>query len=75
MKIPYDKKLYFRCGLLISLLIGLYDPILGLSTGVTVGVGKEVENYIKCEPFDKYNMLATWAGAVIGTCLCLIAQI
>ena len=25
--------------------------------------------------YDKYDILATWAGAVIGTCLCMIAQI
>lgn len=65
MKISDDKKLHFRCGCIISLFLGLYDPILGLSTGVTVGVGIEVENYLNCEPVDKYNMLATWVGAVV----------
>ena len=72
---PYDKKLPFFCGCIISILIGLYDPCLGLSTGVTVGVSKELEDYINCSPFDKYNMLATWVGAVIVTCLCMIVQI
>ena len=73
---PYDKKLHFRWGCIISLLIGLYNPIYGLSTGVTVGVGAEIEDYLNYGLFDKYNMLATWAGALIGTCLlCMIAQI
>ena len=74
MKISDDKKLSFFCGYIISILIGLYNPIYGLSTGVTVGVCVELENYMNCSPFDKYNMLATWAGAVIGTCLCMITQ-
>lgn len=72
---PYDKQLHFLCGLLISLLIGLYNPIYGLLTGVTAGIGKEVYDYYDYGLFDKYDMLATWAGAVIGTCLCMIAQI
>lgn len=76
MKISDDKKLHFRWGCIISLLLGLYDPILGLATGVTVGVAQEICDYYNYGLFDKYNMLATWAGAVIGTCLlCMIAQI
>ena len=74
MKISDDKKLPFFCGCIISILIGLYNPIYGLYTGVTVGVGAEVENYLNYGLFDKYNILATWAGALIGTCLCMIAQ-
>lgn len=66
---PYDKKkkLHFLCSLLISLLISLHNPIYGLSTGVIAGVSKEV--------YDYYAMYYTWAGAVIGTCLCLIMVI
>lgn len=74
MKIPYDKKLHFLCGCIISLLIGLYNPIYGLYTGVTVGVAQEICNYYNYGLFDKYNVLATWAGALIGTCLCMITQ-
>lgn len=75
MKIPYDKKLHFRWGCIIALLIGLYDPILGLSTGVVAGVAKEVYDYLDYGLFDKYDMLATWAGALTGTCLCMIVKI
>lgn len=46
MKIPYDKKLHLICGCILALLVGLYNPIYGLS-----------------------------AGALIGTCLCFMAQI
>ena len=72
---PYDKKLPFFGGCIISILIGLYNPIYGLCTGVAVGVCAEVENYLNYGLFDKYNILATWAGALLGTCLCMIAQI
>lgn len=75
MKILYDKKIHFLCGCLISLLIGLYTPIYGLLAGVVAGVAKEVYDYYDYGLFDKYDMLATWAGAVIGACLCMIAQI
>lgn len=72
---PYDKKLHILCGLLLSLLIGVYNPIYGLFAGVVAGVAKEVYDYYDYGLFDKYDMLATWAGAVIGACLCMIAQI
>lgn len=72
---PYDKKLHFFCGLLISLFIGLYNPIYGLLAGVVAGIAKEIYDYLDYGLLDKYDMLATWAGALIGTCLCLIAQI
>lgn len=75
MKIPYDKKLHFLCGFLISLLVGLYNPLYGLLAGVTAGVAKELYDYYDYGLFDKYDMLATWAGALIGTCLCLMAKI
>lgn len=75
MKIPHDKKLHFCCGCIISLLIGLYNPIYGLSAGVVAGVAKEIYDYYDYGLFDKYDMLATWAGAVIATCLCVIVQI
>lgn len=71
----YDKKLHLHCGFIISLLLGLYDPLYGLSAGVVAGVAKELYDYYDYGLFDKYDMLATWAGAVIGTCLCMIAQI
>ena len=72
---PYDKKLHLICGLLISLLIGLYNPLYGLLAGVTAGVAKEVYDYFDYALFDKYDMFYTWAGALIGTCLCMIAKI
>ncbi len=70
-----DKKLHMLCGLLISLLIGLDNPIYGLFAGVVAGAAKEVYDYLDYGLFDKYDMLATWAGALIGACLCMIAQI
>lgn len=75
MKMSYDKKLHFRWGCIISLLIGLDNPLYGLSVGVTAGIAKEVYDYYNYGLFDKYDMYYTWAGAVIGICLCMIAQI
>lgn len=72
---PYDKKLHFLCGFIISLLIGLYNPLYGLSAGMIAGVAKEYYDLFNYGLFDKYDMLATWAGAVIGTCLCFMVQI
>lgn len=70
-----DKKLHMLCGLLISLLVGSYNPIYGLCAGVTAGVAKEVYDYYDYGLFDKYDMFYTWVGALLATCLCIIAQI
>lgn len=70
-----DKKLHILCGCIIALLIGLYNPVYGLSAGVVAGIAKEVYDYLDYGLFDTKDMLFTWAGAVIGTCLCMIAQI
>ncbi len=75
MKIPYDKKLHFLCGCIIAMLVGLYNPLYGLLAGVVAGVAKEVYDYFDYGLADKYDMLATWAGALIGTCLCLVAKL
>lgn len=75
MKIPYDKKLHFLFGCIIALLIGLYNPICGLSASVVAGVTKEVYDYYDYGLFDTKDMLFTWVGAAIGTCLCMIVQI
>lgn len=75
MKMLYDEKLHFRCGCIIALLLGLHDPLYGLSAGIVAGVAKEVYDYCDYGLFDKYDMFYTWAGAVIGTCLCMIAQL
>lgn len=70
-----DKKLHMLCGLLISLLVGSYNPIYGLCAGVTAGAAKEYYDLFNYGLFDKYDMFYTWVGALIGTCLCLVARI
>lgn len=70
-----DKKLHLICGCIIALLIGLYNPIYGLLAGMTAGVAKELYDYLDYGLFDTKDMLFTWAGALLGTCLCMIAQI
>lgn len=72
---PYDKKLHLICGCIIALFVGLYSPAYGLLASLLAGAAKELYDYYDYGLFDKYDMLATWAGAVIGTCLCLMVQI
>ena len=71
-----DKKLHMTCGFCIALFVGsLCNPELGLTAGMAAGIAKEVYDYYDYGLFDKYDMYYTWAGALIGTCLCMIAQI
>lgn len=70
MKIPYDKKLHFHCGCIISLLIGLYNPIYGLSAGIVAGVAKEVYDYYDYGGPDIKDFLATAVGSILGALAC-----
>lgn len=64
-----DKKLHMTCGFCIALLAGMYSPKFGLTVGMTAGVAKEAYDYCSYGIFDRMDMLATWAGAVIGAAL------
>lgn len=64
-----DKKLHMTCGFCIALFVGMYNPKLGLTVGMVAGIAKEAYDYCSYGVFDKMDMLATWAGAVIGAAL------
>ena len=63
---PYDKKLHLLCGFAIALVAGSYTPATGLICGVVAGVAKEIYDYLDYGLFDKYDMFATWLGAIAG---------
>lgn len=69
---PHDKKLHLLCGFAISLIAGFYTPATGLICGIVAGVAKEVYDYLDYGLFDKYDMLATWLGAIAGAGLVYI---
>jgi hypothetical protein len=66
-KIPYDKKLHFIAGLLISLAVSIaINPTCGLITAMIAGVAKEIKDYLDYGGPDVLDCLATWIGGGIG---------
>jgi hypothetical protein len=67
-KIPYDKRLHFIAGLLISLIVSIaINPTCGLITSMVAGVAKEVKDYLDYGgPPDVLDCIATWLGGGIG---------
>ena len=41
--------------------------LVGLVTGILIGIGKELYDEYDYGGFDQYDMFATWFGAIIGT--------
>lgn len=76
----YDKKLHFIAGLCISVAAmllyfyyyGTVNVLPGIGCGMVAGVAKEVKDEITYGGFDKYDMLATWAGSLLGAGLLYI---
>ena len=75
-----DKKLHFIAGLCITCIViiscylnfGVVNPRFGLGCGMLAGVLKEIKDEIAYGGFDKYDMLATWAGSLLGAGLCYL---
>lgn len=74
MKIPYDKKLHFFLGAIISLLVIVIfsDFRAGLITGIIAGIAKEVYDQITYGGFDWVDMVATWLGSAFATVVVFI---
>ena len=76
----YDKKLHFIVGLCISVVAmllyfyyyGTINVLPGIGCGMVAGVAKEIKDEISYGGFDKYDMLATWAGSLLGAGLIYI---
>lgn len=65
-KIPYDKKLHFIAGLLISLIVSIaVNPTCGLLISMVAGVVKEIKDYLDYGGPDVIDCLATWLGGLI----------
>lgn len=77
---PYDKKLHLLAGICITCVAVLlcylcYGPVniwIGLGCGMVAGVAKEIYDEITYGGFDKLDMLATWAGSLLGAGLVYI---
>ena len=71
---PNDKKLHLLAGICITciaillcyLYYGTVNIWLGLGCGMAAGVAKEIYDYLDYGLFDKQDMLATWAGSLLG---------
>ena len=82
MKIKKDKYLHFlSCGL-VSLLTSIFALILGLgnigimysgiTSGISIGLGKEYGDYAcSNNKWDNYDLIADILGALIGSSLIL----
>ena len=68
----YDKKLHLLAGLVIAIIFGWQNPLIGLAAGFAAGVAKEVYDYLDYGGFDKQDMYATWAGSLLGAGLIYI---
>ena len=68
-KIPYDKKLHFLSGAIISLLVVIIfaDFRAAIITGIIAGITKEVYDQITYGGFDWVDMVATWLGSAFAT--------
>jgi len=62
-----DKQLHLAAGYIISITIGLLNPVIGLIFGIVAGIGKEVYDKVsgrgKCEILDA---VATVVGSFVG---------
>lgn len=72
----YDKKLHLAAGFLISLLVGyiLHNPLYGFAMAVFAGFMKEFRDWCIYQGFDYKDMLATWAGGLLGTIVLGVAK-
>lgn len=63
---PYDKKLHLAAGILIAFALGVIMPEAGLACALLAGVFKELFDLFDYGKFDWQDMMATWAGGIIG---------
>ncbi len=62
-----DKLVHFLCGLVISLVVGLFAaPCIGLIAAVLAGVAKEIYD-IKRTKFNILDFVYTAFGGLLGT--------
>ncbi len=69
-----DKLYHLIAGFAISLIFGLFNPILGLVIAVSAGFTKDVvwDLYLKRGTFEVLDIFATAVGATIGTVVAIL---
>ena len=68
-----DKIYHLVAGLIISLIFGLINPVLGLALAIIAGVGKEIyDKKIKKSVIDPLDVIATVVGGILGTGLAIV---
>lgn len=69
-----DKLMHLIAGFIISLIIGIINPVLGLITATIVGAVKEVvyDKILKKGCFEVADFFATFIGGLIGMILILL---
>lgn len=68
-----DKVYHLLVGFLIALVLGFFNPALGLIAAMVAGVAKEVyDKYIKKSFADPLDTIATTIGGVFGLVVCLL---
>lgn len=73
-KIPYDKKLHFAAGFIVTVVVGISlfwfavnsFVMIGIGTGFLAGIAKEIYDEYDYGGFDWKDMIATWIGALVG---------
>lgn len=66
-----DKLKHFAACLVIALIIGLINPLLGAAVAMAIGIGKEIYDRSRGGKFDLYDLLADAAG--VGLAMAIFA--
>ena len=69
-----DKLLHLMAGVIISLVLSFWNPVIGLVAAMAIGAGKEIvwDKMLKKGTMDGLDFIATTLGAVIGTATSLL---
>lgn len=72
-----DKLMHLIAGFIISLIIGIINPVLGLVTATLIGAGKEVvyDKILKKGCFEVADFFATFIGGAISTAFILLIKL
>lgn len=69
-----DKLYHFIAGVIIALIFGLINPVLGLGMAVLAGLLKDVvwDKFLKKGTFEVLDIFFTAVGGVIGMVVAII---
>ena len=76
MKIRADLQGHFWAGLAICLAVSLFTaPVIGLVIALAVGAAKEIVDSMGFGTPDKWDLVATAAGGLVGYGLLIVSMI